>query len=446
MCSKVVVGKKFSIHKMTFRLSSDLLNSIYACMPLDTFNKYNLPDSAWNHRFLYRYGKPLSITTEIGKRTYCIRAATEYSEVGEVTSQYCGSSVIYYHAALGDNWEFLIRALNERSSSQHKLFFPLRHTLGAMVPEIFVLACQRNQIEFVRKTAKTLLPFVSSDQDYIWTQEIFDLLFPYRDSCLLQLVAFADIPTFKQLIAPYLSNVEIVHILMEKIGGCNQRESQHEARVIEKIKYLAPHGLKLTSYLCLNMIINCELGNNDYLLIILYYNTVNMGHWIANYNEKVDYRGYRILKEHYLGLPRGPERAQQTVQILLEYEGKNRIIHPLIGYIRIIMGTLTVDEVKQYFDASHITNEIIVDLLDKKKYRVITELMHMSGDRVLNHYTAKDIDTINFLLFCKNINIDQFFLIIPVITLDLVQQMKSLERNLNLNIKTYRLLRMSLAI
>lgn len=430
---------------MSHPLSVDYKQIVLSYLPLSQFSKLIVPVDAWRMRFLIRYGQPLGPDA---KREYLIRAATEYYETAAVTLEYCSATITYYCAAIGGNWDML-NSVADNFPEGYVLPAKVIDMLGDLAGDIFLIACRTNQWQFVQKTADKMLNLISSNEDYIWTPEVYRIFktnpITRKHKYMNQLLAFAPIPEFTEMIKPYTANMNEIRNIMLSIGRYNRHEPNHWERTLAKLKICAPHGYSADLAEYQNSRVNDITGIQSETTYIQYgiitsFNTANMGEWLIDYDISFDIYTYDDMKNNYLGIPDAEARARETVNILSEYVSQNDILQPYIITIKIILDTITIEDIPNTLGFSELfSGEIIDDLLDGKKYIIINELfnIHKVKTYSLFHYTFKDVETLKYVLRSRNIFITNECVIAKILTLPMIVEIEQLAQDQNVNENNY---------
>ena len=422
---------------MSRPLPADCNNIVLSYLPIGHFSRLSLPVEAWKIRFYLRYGEVLQ--TDIKKQNL-IRDATEYREVIPATLEYCSPTIAYYHAAVGGNWGLLNHAV-ENFTSNYMSPADVITILGDFAGEIFLMACRQNQVRFVQKTITNLLQLINSNEDYIWTTEIYQIFKAYSGSathkCLNQVLAFAPISEFTQMIEKYSNNNDRIRQIMLHIGKYNKHDPNHWAQTLAKLKICAPYGYSSDLALYLNNYIT----DNEYIQynIITSFNTANLGDWLLEYDISFDTTTYGEMKNHYQSIPNMDTRARETIDILTRYVSRNDILQLYIIASKILLKTITVEDIPVNLAFSlSIVDSFMDDLLDERLFHIIDKLIDI-GFRgyMLMNYIFKDIETLKYMLLTDDIFIGDNCTIGEILTLPLITEIEELAQEDEVNEENY---------
>lgn len=364
----------------------------------------------WTRRFFERYGKELDeyLIDNNLKKTYLVRAATEFHEVCSESFNHCPDAVIWYAAVKSGNWS----VLTDRLASRGWDFSLPKHDTH-VVGQAFASACRLNLVDVVKQMAAKCLEFVDKQEDFIHTQEVYDIIrtsLEFRERYEPQLVAFQSLEQFKQyshyddsrqwspgFLYDLFSNV------VYEAGKYNKNEPDHWHRVLQKIQLIESDNIvgdpdRLALYL--NQPIEATSSRREKIITQLA--TASMGDWLKEYRSEPDTTEINVIKKFYDLLPNSHERALGTIKILESYASFNKILHKYATLIKVVIGTCSDVDIR-YFERDYYPNPLVEKILDNANISVILELNKIVKNFYLCNYRFTSLPVLKAMLLCDNI-------------------------------------------
>ena len=379
---------------MTRVLALDCANLILSYLPLEQFSKYTASTDSWKARFQLRYGQKLKSNC---KKLYLLRAATEYYEVcidtiGLYTNHhYC--SLIYYYAARAGYWGFLSRMILTK------------HPLVEFGKEMLFLAVSANQTDIAAYICEQIMEGCTFIDNIDELPENIDLIkrlysivknnpgYRHRNSLLDYVIKHITHDEYRKLI----ENISTNSYWINYLPTYNSRDHQQKLDLFNQLD-------DQTKQLFYNETTELQY---DYPWEIYWLAPNAIDHRVINTTFQVEdlyciYRNFPLI-------PNALERAQQTIDKLLVYVDQNKELYNYIAYIKLILGTLTVDDINEHVE---INMKYIFILIKQNKLDLALQIIDRSttGINFYHIFTDKSqLQLINSKMIFEDVSWIQIF-------------------------------------
>ena len=400
-------------------LPIELKYAILSYLPLSHFCGLKYVPSLWDFRYLMHFGIN---TNKADKKIQLLRAATEEHEVcTETLTLYNNPNyldLIYYYAALAKNWP-LVQLSADSNFQTDILIAAIEDNQLEVVTELLYIRQSHNtdnEISYYHGTGKILK----------LTPNMIQVLMPdlnqLPDDVQAQVMAAVNLPSYKQFVR---GHPRLAHTILERTLAAYKYNSNIEDKINFVNGYLGYTAGGNTLYFY-NRIGNAR-DDASKIKTLEWFNTAGMGDWLATFLID-DVTILDFMQRHYDYIPDARSRALETIKILESYSDQNSLLLRYVAFVRMVIGTLTLDDFEFLPDFNGYMLGIV---LANKQFDLILELDKLmiknKADKIsLINYTFTDPVTLEVVLRCKSITIGEGRSWMRIFTLPLLRSLLDL--------------------
>ena len=379
---------------MSRSLPADCIQLILSYLPLCHFIQIIPAGNQWKIRFQHRYNQTLKCDY---KKLYLLRAATEQHEICDETLQLYDNKyyrkLIYYHAIKARDWTLIQKCLDSKVSG-------LTH-------EILAAAIDENRVDVVKRFLDNrIIPLAITDRPVKFSPEVLELF----ETCPRRGGYFGN-NLYRQALANLSVTAYFRHMELTDISSysdisfyCHMAKYNKDG-MREKLSIFTNRGnprIEAQVSLYFNELSQVSVDDQIHATECITWLATNaFGDWLLSVDEKFTTSDLCEMVDTYSFIPDASQRANETVQILLRYVGKNPLLSNYINAIKLITGNLTVNEFN-FLDQIHSVG--VIFLLESKQYKLLLSYDNYLKNTIhINDHRFTDVEELLTICKCKNV-------------------------------------------